>query len=143
MEILIPTNLIENFQFLRPLWLLGLIPAAVFILALWRVNSAVTAWDRAIDKSLLPFLLDRSKNAAQRTPLLLLSFAWILSILAMAGPVWEQLPQPVQKREDAMVIVFDLSLSMFARIINRPVSIWPNESCGTFSPCEKKARRLW
>ena len=114
MEILIPTNLIENFQFLRPLWLLGLIPAAVFILALWRVNSAVTAWDRAIDKSLLPFLLDRSKNAAQRTPLLLLSFAWILSILAMAGPVWEQLPQPVQKREDAMVIVFDLSLSMFA-----------------------------
>ena len=26
MEILIPTNLIENFQFLRPLWLLGLVP---------------------------------------------------------------------------------------------------------------------
>ena len=143
MEILIPANLIENFQFLRPLWLLGLIPGAVFIFALWRINSVVTAWDRAIDKSLLPFLLDRSKNTAQRTPLLLLSFAWTLSILAMAGPVWKQLPQPVQKREDAMVIVFDLSLSMFARIINRPVSIWPNESCGTSLPCEKKARRLW
>ena len=111
MEILIPSNLIENFQFLRPLWLLGLIPGAVFILALWRINSVVTAWDNAIDKSLLPFLLDRSKNTAQRTPLLLLSFAWILSILAMAGPVWKQLPQPVQKREDALVIVFDLSLS--------------------------------
>ena len=37
MEILIPANLIENFQFLRPLWLLGLIPVAAFILALWRV----------------------------------------------------------------------------------------------------------
>ena len=37
-----------------------------------------------------------------------------MSILAMAGPVWKQLPQPVQKREDALVIVFDLSLSMFA-----------------------------
>ena len=34
MEILIPANLIENFQFLRPLWLLGMIPGAVFIFAL-------------------------------------------------------------------------------------------------------------
>ena len=81
---------------------------------MWRVNSNITAWDKAIDKSLLPFLLDRSKNAAQRTPLLMLFTAWILSTIAIAGPVWEQLPQPVQKREDALVIVMDLSLSMFA-----------------------------
>ena len=114
MEILLPAALIENFQLLRPLWLLALVPVAIFILALWRINSVVTAWDRAVDKSLLPFLLDRSKNASQRTPLLLLSFAWLFSIVALAGRVWEQLPQPVQKREDAMVIVFDLSLSMFA-----------------------------
>jgi Ca-activated chloride channel family protein len=81
---------------------------------MWRVNSVVTAWDKAIDKNLLPYLLDRSKNASQRTPLILLFAVWALSILALAGPVWEQLPQPVQKREDALVIVFDLSLSMFA-----------------------------
>jgi Ca-activated chloride channel family protein len=114
MNLLIPADLIANFHFLRPLWLLALIPAVIFITALWRVNSVVTAWDRAIDKSLLPFLLDRSKNASQRTPLLLLFFAWVLSSIALAGPVWEQLPQPVQKREDSLVIVMDLSLSMFA-----------------------------
>lgn len=114
MEILIPTALLENFHFLRPIWLFALIPALIFVIALWRVNTVVTAWDKAIDKSLLPFLLDRSKNASQRTPLLLLLTAWTLSVVAMAGPVWEQLPQPVQKREDAMVIVLDLSLSMFA-----------------------------
>lgn len=114
MELLIPSNLLDNFHFLRPLWLLALLPALIFVIALWRVNTVVTAWDKAIDKSLLPFLLDRSKNAAQRTPLLLLLAAWCLSIVAMAGPVWDQLPQPVQKREDALVIVMDLSLSMFA-----------------------------
>jgi Ca-activated chloride channel family protein len=114
MNMLIPADLIANFHFLRPLWLLALIPAVIFITALWRLNSVVTAWDRAIDKSLLPFLLDRSKNASQRTPLLLLFFAWVLSSIALAGPVWEQLPQPVQKREDSLVIVMDLSLSMFA-----------------------------
>ena len=106
--------LFGDFHFLRPLWLLGLLPALVFFMALWRVNSVVTAWDKAIDKALLPYLLDRSKNAAQRTPLLLLLSAWVLSTIAMAGPVWQKLPQPVQQREDAMVIVMDLSLSMFA-----------------------------
>lgn len=114
MELLIPVSLIDNFHFLRPLWLLALIPVLLFFFAMWRVNSVVTAWDKAIDKTLLPYLLDRSKNASQRTPLILLFAAWALSILALAGPVWEQLPQPVQKREDALVIVFDLSLSMFA-----------------------------
>jgi len=114
MEILIPVSLIDNFHFLRPIWLLALIPVLLFFVAMWRVNSVVTAWDKAIDKSLLPYLLDRSKNASQRTPLILLFAAWALSILALAGPVWEQLPQPVQKKEDALVIVFDLSLSMFA-----------------------------
>ena len=114
MDILIPANMIQDFHFLRPIWLLALVPAVIFFVAMWRINTVVTAWDKAIDKSLLPYLLDRSKNAAQRTPLLLLFSAWLLSTIAMAGPVWEQLPQPVQKREDSLVIVMDLSLSMFA-----------------------------
>ena len=111
----ISTAIFSEFHFLRPWWLLALLPAAVFIIALWRVNSALSAWDKAIDKSLLPYLLDRSRNAAQRTPLLLLLCAWVLSAVALAGPVWEKLPQPVQQREDALVVVMDLSLSMFAQ----------------------------
>lgn len=114
MDIQIPVSLIEEFHFLRPLWLLALLPVLLFFIAMWRVNSVVTAWDKAIDKSLLPYLLDRSKNASQRTPLLLLLSAWLLSVVALAGPVWDKLPQPVQQREDALVIVMDLSLSMFA-----------------------------
>ena len=79
MELLIPANLFQEFHFLRPLWLLALVPALLFFVAMWRINSVVTAWDKAIDKSLLPYLLDRSKNAAQRTPLLLLFGTWVLN----------------------------------------------------------------
>jgi len=114
MDIMIPSTFLQDFHFLRPAWLLALIPALLVCLALWRINTAMTAWDKAIDKSLLPFLLDRSKNASQRTPLYLLLAAWVLGSVAMAGPVWQELPQPVQQREDALVIVMDLSLSMFA-----------------------------
>jgi len=114
MDISVSAGLLEQFHFLRPWWLLALIPIAILCLALWRLNTSVTAWDKAIDKSLLPYLLDRSKNASQRTPLVLLLLTWVFSTVALAGPVWEKLPQPVQKREDALVIVLDLSLSMFA-----------------------------
>ncbi|MFM1897239.1 MAG: hypothetical protein RLZZ385_2313 [Pseudomonadota bacterium] len=112
MEFVLPN--FQEFHFLRPLWLLGLIPVILFLSMLWRLNSTVTAWDRAIDHDLLPFLLDRSKNSAQRTPLYLLAAAWVLAVIALSGPVWQKLPQPVQRQEDALVIVLDLSLSMFA-----------------------------
>ncbi len=111
----ISAALFSEFHFLRPWWLLALIPAGIFTLALWRMNSVLSAWDKAIDKELLPYLLDRSRNASRRAPLMLLLAAWTLSTLALAGPVWEKLPQPVQQREDALVIVMDLSLSMFAQ----------------------------
>ena len=111
-------NLVEaittNFHFLRPLWLLALIPSALFVYLFWRMNERASAWDRAIDKELLPFLLDASKSVAERTPLVLLMLLWTLSIFALAGPVWEKIPQPVQARQDALVIVYDQSLSMYA-----------------------------
>ncbi len=104
----------SNFHFLRPLWLLALIPSAILVFIFWRMNESSSAWDRAIDKELLPFLLDASKSVAERTPLILLLVIWTLSIVALAGPVWEKIPQPVQARQDALVIVYDQSLSMYA-----------------------------
>lgn len=107
-------TIVANFQFLRPMWLLATIPAVIFIAVLWRINEKSSAWDQAIDHDLLPFLLDTTKSVAERTPLLLLLVLWLVSIVALAGPVWEKIPQPVQARQDALVIVYDQSLSMYA-----------------------------
>jgi Ca-activated chloride channel family protein len=41
--------------------------------------------------------------------------AALIAILGLAGPAWQKLPQPVEKKSDALVIVMDLSLSMFAQ----------------------------
>ncbi|MDP1931482.1 MAG: VWA domain-containing protein [Gammaproteobacteria bacterium] len=106
--------LFANFHFLRPLWLLALIPAILLVSYLWRINESASSWDRAIDKELLPFLLDTTKSVAERTPLVLLLTLWTLAIIALAGPVWEKISQPVQQRQDALVIVYDQSLSMYA-----------------------------
>lgn len=105
---------ISLFHFLRPLCLLGLIPAVLFFLLLQTLHSHQSSWYKAIEPALLPFLLDKTLTPKQSQPLYGLLLIWILSIIAVAGPVWEQLPVPVQEREDALVVVMDLSLSMYA-----------------------------
>ena len=104
-----------EFHFLRPWWLLAIIPAVLLIAALWRQRSQSSLWNRAINPALLPHLLDSKLGGQQSWPLAVLLAAWILASISMAGPVWEKLPQPVQKKEDALIIIQDLSLSFYAQ----------------------------
>ena len=103
-----------NFHFLRPEWLYALIPALLLFLALRYRQHHHSNWEKAIDPHLLPHILDNPNQKVSRSPLTLLLLAWIIAILALAGPVWQKTPQPVQEREDALVIIFDLTRSMFA-----------------------------
>jgi Ca-activated chloride channel family protein len=104
-----------EFHFLRPWWLLAIIPAVLLVAALWRQYAQSSLWNRAIDPTLLPHLLDSKLGRQQSWPLAVLLAAWILASISMAGPVWEKLPQPVQKKEDALIIIQDLSLSLYAQ----------------------------
>lgn len=112
------TMFIENFHFLRPLFLLGLIPAVILVATLGFLHSRNSSWHKAIDASLLPYLLEQNTKSRQYLPLYGLLSIWVLSIIALAGPAWQQIPSPVQEREDAMVIVQDLSLSMYSTDLN-------------------------
>jgi Ca-activated chloride channel family protein len=103
-----------DFHFLRPWWLLGIIPTAVLTVTLQRRQNWFGPWSRAIDDALLPYLLDTRLHGKQKWPLILLLLAWITASIAAAGPVWEKLPRPVQKSTEALVIVQDLSLSLYA-----------------------------
>ena len=108
------TQALTDFHFLRPLWLLALLPALFFVRRLWQLDAQGTAWHKVIDQTLLPYLLNSTKNSSQRLPLYLLMVVWTLSVLALAGPTWSKQTQPVQQRQDALVIVLDLTLGMFA-----------------------------
>ncbi|MDO9478435.1 MAG: hypothetical protein Q7L07_17135, partial [Pseudohongiella sp.] len=55
---------ITDFHFLRPLWLLALLPALFFIRRLWHLDSQGSAWHKVIDQSLLPDLLNSTKNTS-------------------------------------------------------------------------------
>jgi Ca-activated chloride channel family protein len=105
---------VSDFHFLRPLWLLALLPALFFFRRLWQLDAQGSAWHKVIDQSLLPYLLNAGKNTSQRLPLYLLMAMWALAVIALSGPTWSKQTQPVQQRQDALVIVLDLSQDMFA-----------------------------
>ena len=105
---------LAQFQFLRPEWFWALIPAALLVILLWRRANNASSWQGAIAPDLLPFLLDKASTRQSRLPWVLLAVAWVFAIFALAGPTWTKLPQPIHKKEDALVIVLDLSVSMLA-----------------------------
>jgi Ca-activated chloride channel family protein len=104
---------LAQFHFLRPLWLLAALPACALAVALWRTPGSGANWRRAIAPELLDYLLEGRTEQRRHWPWLALA-GWLLGTLALAGPTWEKLPQPVLQKRDALVVVLDLSLSMYA-----------------------------
>lgn len=105
----------QAFHFLRPLWLLALLPLAALLLVQLRQQSASSAWSKICDNHLLEHLLiSQSQQTQSRSPLWLLAIAWLIATLALAGPTWSKLEQPLLRAQEALVIVLDLSRSMDA-----------------------------
>ena len=106
----------SEFHFLRPLALLGLIPALLIVaFTQWRKRSAGN-WEKIINPELLPFLM-QGDNAKKQRGIYAVLAAWIITCMALAGPTWQQLPQPVHKKDAALILIMDLSPSMLAEDI--------------------------
>ena len=108
-------EILNNFHFIRPIWLLAALPVIPALWLLWRRWHTGKAWSSVIAPELLPHLLSGAGPVHRsRWPLLILLAAWLLAVVALAGPSWERLPQPVEQRANALVVLFDLSASMYA-----------------------------
>jgi Ca-activated chloride channel family protein len=104
----------SDFHFLRPAWFLALPILLLLIFWLARRQLRSRSWQAVCDPELLPhMLLGRSVRRAN-WPLWLLSTGLLLAILALAGPAWQERPQPLFRQQSALVILFDLSRSMLA-----------------------------
>jgi hypothetical protein len=107
-----------ELHFLRPYWFLALVPLLLILIGLWvglwRARRAGTAWQGLVDAHLLPHLLVGEPGRPRRLPLVLLALAWLMGVVALAGPVRERLPQPVFSTTAKRVILLDLSPSMNA-----------------------------
>lgn len=104
--------MLSSLHFLQPLWLLALIPLAVLLWFTSYSNSNSSSWTKVIDPKLLPLLLQGEDNQTGKLAKWLLGIGWLVTIIALADPVWEKIPRPVFQTNTARVIVLDLSNSM-------------------------------
>ena len=109
-------ELVTNFHFLRPWWLLALVALPVLWRLLTQRGADAGAWRGAVDAHLLQHLLVAGEDVAPtRLPRWLLAIGWAVACLALAGPAWEQLPQPLYQNQAARVFALELSASMLAQ----------------------------
>lgn len=104
-----------NLHFVRPLWLLALLPCAWLLYRFVLYQKTASGWASAIDEELLRVQLAPGTSSKRRGTSILLGIALLLATLALAGPAWQRLPQAVEQKHDALVIVVDMSLSMYAK----------------------------
>lgn len=100
-------------HFIRPelLWLLPVV--LPLILLAWRKQSSGGDWAKAIDSELLPHLVASEGSSGSR----LRQLWWLalpLLVFGASGPSLERTELPVFEKSDALVIVLDLSRSMWA-----------------------------
>ncbi|MDH3645440.1 MAG: VWA domain-containing protein [Gammaproteobacteria bacterium] len=104
--------MLAELHFLRPLWLLAFIPLAAALVWLLGRRPGLRRWANVVDAHLAPHVLIGGATVASRLPAAIAGVAGSLAILALAGPAWQKLPQPVFANQNALVIVMDLSSSM-------------------------------
>lgn len=105
---------INEFHFIRPYWFIAIIPVALILWKLAKRHLINKHWESVCDPELLPYILVGKSASKKVTNIVSAAFISLLMIIALAGPTWERLPQPVFQKESALVITLDLSLSMYA-----------------------------
>ncbi len=108
---------LSEFHFIRPYWLLAIVPYLVLLTLMVKNKLSQGSWNAVCDTGLLPYILQQKTVSRSRWPLTAGAIAGLLTILALAGPAWERLPAPIFRNESALVIALDLSRSMDAEDI--------------------------
>lgn len=102
-----------DFHFIRPLWLLALIALVLTLYLLKKYRISQSGWQQLLPSHLAKVLIDGKANQ-QPLSLTMPFLIGLFSIIAMAGPSWQKLPQPVYQLERGSVLIMDMSYSMLS-----------------------------
>ena len=101
-----------ELHLMRPEWLWSLVPASILLGLLWRQRGRSGSWDTVIAPELLQHLMSEKSGSRSINYLPFIFCAWALAALAASGPSWQKIPQPIHQKQDALVLLLDLSYSM-------------------------------
>lgn len=105
-------DIFTDFHFLRPWWLLLLLAVPLLLVLQNRFAQRTNNWHKVIEQPLFDALVGPNTSTIIRITTITTPIALICAALALAGPTYEKLPQPLETKDDPLVIVLDLSMSM-------------------------------
>ena len=110
--------MLADFHWLRPEWLVA-IPLVVLVAVVFaRGRLGAGNWRDVVDPALMPYVLSRAPGRGADYRWWLLGLGGVLAVLALAGPAWQRIEQPVFRAEQALVVALDLSRSMDAQDVS-------------------------
>lgn len=100
------------FHFLRPWWLLALIPELLLLALILRGDRVDLQWGKVIAPHLLSHLVVSPERTWGIRPVYLVATGLMLAIVALAGPSWRRELPPFVEDKAALMIALDVSASM-------------------------------
>ncbi|MCP3697694.1 MAG: VWA domain-containing protein [Aliivibrio sp.] len=107
-------QIVEQFHFIRPWWLLALLPFTLLVYLRWKQDSK-NEWQDVLPEHLRSALTINDMGWKKQLPLKLLSVSMLIAIIVCAGPTWEREPSPFGEDKAALLIVLDNSPSMLQK----------------------------
>ncbi|MFT5278288.1 MAG: Ca-activated chloride channel family protein [Arenicella sp.] len=104
----------QSFHFIRPEWLYAIVPLLVLAILLSRLSSKQSGWQGIVSSHLYQHLVVAKDKKSRKPPFYLVALTWLIACVAMAGPTWQKLPQPVYQVSSGKVVVLDMSMSLRA-----------------------------
>lgn len=104
----------SGMHLFRPEWLWALAVLPLLGVAWWRRRSRRQGWRGSVDPHLLAHLLERSGGRGGRTLGWVAALAVAIATLALAGPSWRQVAQPLWQGSAPLVVAMELSPAMLA-----------------------------
>ncbi|SNR88137.1 VWA domain-containing protein [Pseudomonas segetis] len=101
-------------HWLRPYWLALLPLLCALLWLLWRREKRAGSWQQILPPAFHAALLSGGDGRRSRLPWLLLTCAWLLALVALVGPSWQQIEQKTLKPADPLVVMLELSPQMLA-----------------------------
>lgn len=104
----------SGLHLFRPEWLWALALLPLLALGWRRRRRRGRAWREAVDPHLLAHLLERDGKRGGRSLAWVAALAVIVAALALAGPSWRQVAQPLWQGSAPLVVAMELSPAMLA-----------------------------
>lgn len=108
----------QDFHFLHPWWLLGLIiPAAVYVFT-YKNSQIQSAWQKVCDKNLLDYLLIKNNGTKGYKASVSAALITLFLVTALAGPTWLKKENPALSVENPVMILLNMSGEMWNKDVS-------------------------